>query len=175
MSDHFTTQYNHRRRALQAVRDMAYWVEHGKVSHAKYLDMLREHIYRINSYQRLTGYNKAYVAGYIEHWQSSMEFANHEWRVFHPDTGHVNARTPEGRAALEGKWSEVIGDLGANFWIGTDKVWSGDDAVFAMYDDDATDDSRQAIVDEMIEKQKQYRAKIRAEFLGCKSRHEKNI
>jgi hypothetical protein len=54
-----------------------------------------------------------------------------DWRVYHPDHGHVKR---EDYAVLEGKWSEVVGNLGASFWAGTQKIWSAEPDVFTMYD-----------------------------------------
>ena len=130
MSDHYTTQSNHRIRVLDLVRDVFSWVKLQKMSHKQMLNMLNERVYEHNSWQRLTQVNQAYVRGVID---TRIEQINQtlEWRVYHPDHGHVRR---DNYAILEGKWSEVDGDMGAHFWPDTDKVWSGHPNVFELYD-----------------------------------------
>ncbi len=129
----FTTQYNHKRRVLERVSEVFWWVRHGYKSHREMLNLFETLVYSQNSWKRLTQYNQSYVKGVID---THLEYINRnelEWRVYHPDLGHVEK---EDYSKLDDIWSEVVGKLGASFWKGTQKVWSGDPDVFEMYDQD---------------------------------------
>lgn len=169
MSDHYTTQYNHKKRMLQEVRDLFYWCRHGRWHFHKFLEQRSERILRHNSYKRLTRYNMEFVNGYMERMQEELD-REMEWRVFVPSLGHVNSRTDEGRALMNGHWSECIGELGANFWPGTNLVWhagSNTHNVVAMYRSDGSKHETQydIIVAEFVEKERQRRARRHSEAL----------
>lgn len=162
MSDHFTTQYNHKRRILTHVRDLFYWTKQSNWDFYKYLDKRGEMIFQHNSWQRLTNYNKEYVMGYMDRMYVELE-QNLEWRVFVPDLGHVFSQSPDGREALKGRWSECISELGCSFWAGTDKVWFAGDSqttkdIMAMYANDKKDWDE--IVAKYVEKEKLRKEKL---------------
>ncbi len=95
------------------------------------LNFFEERIYSLNSWKRLTQHRQSYVKGVID---THIEYINRDeldWRVYHPEHGHVAKQNYD---VLEGKWSEVVGYLGASFWKGTKKIWSGDPDAFTMYD-----------------------------------------
>ena len=96
--------------------------------------MLSERLYDrelYGSYAKLTRYNQHFIKGQIEFWLRQLEQNDLDWRVYHPEHGHIKK---EDQKVLEGKWSEVVGKMGAKFWEGTNKVWSGEPEVFTMYD-----------------------------------------
>lgn len=134
---HYDTQYNHKQRCLQAVRDVIYWTVQSHWSHAEWLRKRKTMLLDTNSYQRLTRYNRNYVDGYFDAKMADVEFEHHDWRVYHPKHGHVRK---EANACLDGIWSEVVPNMGASFWKDTeDKVWAGSSAVYEMYDGNPED------------------------------------
>ncbi len=128
---HFTTQENHKRRVLEQIREVFWWVKHERRSHKEMLNFFEERIYSLNSWKRLAQHRRSYAMGVID---THIEYINRnelDWRVYHPEHGHVEKQNHD---VLEVKWSEVVGYMGASFWKGTNKVWSGDPDVFVMYE-----------------------------------------
>lgn len=134
MGDYFTTQLNHRKRALELLHDVQYWTQNAHYTHKKFLDSISEHLYQHNSYKRLTARDRSYVQGHLDAWMEMLYRSGElEWRVYYPPVGHL-AR--DRYHLIEGKWSQVISGMGAHFWKGTDKVWDATDpAVFEMYEE----------------------------------------
>lgn len=167
MSDHYTTQHNHKKRIISEVRDLFYWCKQGRWNFHKFLEQRSERVMQHNSYKRLTRYNQQYVNGYMDRMYEEMD-REMEWRVFVPELGHVNARSAEGRKQMEGNWSKCISDLGASFWPGTNRVWSSGNTthdVIAMYREDGSRHETQfdIITAEYVEKDRERRAKLHAE------------
>jgi hypothetical protein len=115
------TNLNHRHKCIQAIDDILYWTRQMKKTYGEMLELRKELLFDTNSWQRLPQYMQSYCHGYFdarikEIWQNDVE-----WRVYHPDHGHVWRKDYD---ILDGKWSEVISEGGAHFWRETEKHWT---------------------------------------------------
>ena len=63
MSRYHDTQLNHRKACVSILNSLFSWMEISHWTQARYLDQRNEKLYASNHYQRLSGYNKAYVNG----------------------------------------------------------------------------------------------------------------
>lgn len=126
------TQLNHRDNAKNSAREVIWWVENLKCTHGKFLELRQERLFDTNSWKRLTRYNQEYILGYMDRWLDEIRLKQHDWRVYHPEFGHLSR--DDDRSCLDGRWHEVDGDKGASFWKGTNKVWYPNE-IAKMYED----------------------------------------
>lgn len=126
------TQLNHKNKALSDAREVIWWVEHYKCTHGRFLELRQELLFDRNSWQRLAQYNQQYILGYMRHWLDELNLNALEWRVYHPEFGHLGRN--DDRSCLDGRWHEVDGDKSASFWKGTNKVWYPNE-IAEMYED----------------------------------------
>ena len=130
MSDHYTTQYNHKKTVIELVNSLKYWTFQSKYTFDNYLEFKQERIYNHNSYKRLTRYNKSYIQALLDQLFNEMQKAT-ELRykvngIYDTYKNHMKTVKPNSDDSYNLNMLIANKELSqpASFWIGTDKIFS---------------------------------------------------
>lgn len=93
-------------------------------THATWLDKRGKYIFD-ERYGKLPRWAQSYIEGYADAVERLLIEPNIEWRVY------LDGKHMVGRDVPEGRWMDVEGEMGATFWIGSDCIWYGDEALAA--------------------------------------------
>jgi len=130
MSDHYTTQYNHKKRVLEDIRSLRHFTFACHYTFEKYLQAKHERIHESNSYKRLTRYNQSYVQAYLDQLFNDIQKAT-ELRykvngVYDTYKNHMSTVEPNSDDSFD--LNMLIADRKlsqpASFWVGTDKIFN---------------------------------------------------
>ena len=131
MSDHFTTQYNHKKTVIELVHSLKYWTFQSKYTFDQYLQAKNERIYEHNSYKRLTRYNRSYIQALLDDMFNEL-MKNTELRylyngVYADCNTHMENNNIKPNSDDSYNFYMAIGDKSlsqpASFWKNSDKVF----------------------------------------------------
>ncbi len=83
----------------------------------KYLEMRGKWLNQRDEWQRIPQWAQRYVRGYLDGYDRMVIDENLEWRVYLDGKHMIGKEVPEGR------WMDVVPEMGTNFWKGTDHMY----------------------------------------------------